>query len=278
MQEENQGASQEQVPSAESTENQEQIESQDQGQVESQDEPKDTGAEDQPQGQVEEQSSPRLERRMERVAQKYGPNEIRQVREQANQYRQQLYQTDPNYQPIKYDTGEYDAQQLEQDRASYGNFQFAQGRQTAASDYQQEMFVDRLELDTERVVSKYDGVFDKSSDNYDPDLDTGLTNLYLQTVGFDPNTGTIQNTKLRFKDFVDTQMKLIDRAATSRNANSTQNLAKQASRTGTRPTSTRKSSIDLTDPNAIANMSPAEYEKHKDEIQAHTLRLLGVKQ
>lgn len=218
----------------------------------------------------EPQRQTRFERREERHIERL-TDQIQKGLDRREGYRQTLEQPRPPYQPLKYEEAEYDARELEADRSRYGENRYQEGLQAGTSAAQQEFFIDRLERDGDYIASHYPQL-DQSSEEFDPDLTDEINRLYLATIGYNAQTGFIANPAVRYRDFARTQMALIERVATSKGAETAQNLARQSGRGGVRPTSSprRQTVRDLT-PRSIAEMSPEEWEQNRDAVNRQIL-------
>lgn len=221
------------------------------------------GGEQDPGASGEEGKPSRKDRRIDRLTRQLA---------QANE---ELGRRGPNYQPMKYEEGKYTAEDLERDRQMYGQTSREQGKAEATTEYQQNMWADRLEIDGERVANKYSQL-DEESDQFDPDLTEQINEMYLATVGYDQRSGRVRNPHVRYKDYVEAFMGVVDRAASSRNAETATNIARQSSRTGVRPNGQRHSTIGAIKPGDISKMDSATYEKNKDAINAQINRELGI--
>lgn len=217
----------------------------------------------------EEPQERRGDRRIGRLVDKLG-----QTSRQRDYYRQQLAQDQP-YQPLEYQGGEFDPKELEQDRSQFGNVRYQQGMQQGLSQYQQEIFIDRLELDSDRVAQKY-SVLDDNSEDFDPDLTDNLNRMYLDAVGYDQRTGLIRNPSVRYKDYVETSMAIAERFASSKNADTAKNIAKQSARGGVRPSAEARKTLGELQPGDISSMTTEEYERHKSEIDRQVKQKLGI--
>lgn len=131
--------------------------------------------------------------------------------------------------------GDYDLDQINGLAQDFGQQRYNEGLAQANS----LAFQTRLEIDAPRVAQKYE-ILDQNSDNFDPGRASFINELYLQTVGYDPTTGTVKNPNIRYEEFADGIMELVDTAASAKNADSSKNLAKQAAQTGVRPSGVAK--------------------------------------
>jgi hypothetical protein len=145
----------------------------------------------------------------------------------------------PDYrQMIEADDGVYD--QLNQTTQQYGSTQFKEGLKQAES----MKFHMRLEMDAPRVASKYPQ-FDSESEQFNPSLANAVNEWYLASTGYDPTKDTVQNSKIRYSEFVESIMELADVAAGEKVASTTKNIAKQAASTGLRPDGSQAKRLNL---------------------------------
>jgi hypothetical protein len=77
--------------------------------------------------------------------------------------------------------------------------------------------------------------------------------MYLNSVGYDPQTGVVQDMNLRYGEFVEGIMEVIDLVSAGRVADSTKNISEQAARTGIRPGGSRKSNYKGDDPRQMTD-------------------------
>ena len=181
------------------------------------------------------------------------------------------------YKPADLSEMEYDPETLkllEEDRQRIAADAYQQGAGERNRQIQ-ERFMDRFEVDADRVVAKYPQM-DEDSQNFDPDLAADLNEKFLAYTGYDERTGVFHNPIMRYKDFVDAEMATLERYSSTRNAETAKNVAKQVSRTGVRPGGgSRKPTVDLS-PNGIRNMTPEQYEKNRPAIEAEIRRSMGL--
>lgn len=175
------------------------------------------------------------------------------------------------YQPLKYEDGDFAIDQLEQDRQAYGDYQRALGQREAQSSIapiRQEVWAQQLEFDNERVQKSWD-ILDESNDKtFDQDFASEMTQKYLNFIGYrvDNRTGAIEMDRpnIRWIDFVKAEKQNLDRYVARAKETSTKNIVKQASNTGMRPTAKSRSTshreVDTTDPNWISKLTSKEYE------------------
>lgn len=138
--------------------------------------------------------------------------------------------------------------QLEADRQQYGKSLYEQGLQQANSI----QFKTRLEVDAPRIEAKYPQL-DKNSDQFDPVIADGLNTHYLNLVGYDPQTDTVQNPSLRYADFIEAQYELAGVLANDKVSKTSRNIAKQAATTGLRPGGNSSKRMNLNqDPSSMS--------------------------
>jgi hypothetical protein len=203
----------------------------------------------------------RLERRqakyIDKLSEKLGNYRTRQTQQTQSSNNQNPYK------PIQYGEQEYRIDDLEADRRQYGEMQRQQGLTEAQELTRTEMWKDSVERDNDYIDRKYP-MLDENSDEFDPDIADIINQQYLSIVGF--NGRAVAN-PVRYRHFVEAQMEMAERLVASRNAETATNVARQASQTSVKTgSSARKSGRDWSVPGAIANLSPAEYDKYKDEI------------
>lgn len=152
-------------------------------------------------------------------------------------------------------------QQLEQDRQSYAQATY----QELAEQQKAESFKLRLEVEAPKVEEKYP-VLDQRSEHFDPAVADALNTMYLSSVGFDEQTGRVQNPNVRYTDYIESMMELVDAVASEKNVKTAKNIAKQAASTGLRPDGSRAKRLNL-------NKEP--HEMNDDELKAK-LKSLGL--
>lgn len=163
---------------------------------------------------------------------------------------------------------QYRIQQL---LAKYGN-PASQNRQTANNglDYRQTLDADpevirQLEADRQRVAEAeyirgteevkasefrtnvrldYPLVKDKLS-KLDPVDVEALDKEYLYTVGFNPQTGSVQNTNIGYAEFIEARIEQAERLASRMNVETAKNIARQTAATGLRPDGSSARALNL---------------------------------
>lgn len=154
-------------------------------------------------------------------------------------------QQQPQTQRQIIDEGEYTPEEVNRLAQQHGEQQYSAGLAQANA----LAFSTRLEIDAPKVATKFP-VLDQNSDNFDPGVSAFINESYLKTVGYDPNIGTVQNNNIRYEEYVDGMMELVDTLSQGKQADSQKNLAKQAAQTGVRPSGTRKT-YDGADPSKM---------------------------
>lgn len=140
---------------------------------------------------------------------------------------------------------------LEADRQSYAKAQSDE----VLKQVQAVQFRTALEIDAPKVESKYPQ-FDKDSEDFNPAVANAINQWYLSTAGFDPASNTVQNTSVRYADFVEGVMELAEAAAGAKVEKTSKNIAKQAASTGLRPDGSSAKRLNLNQ--APQNMSDEE--------------------
>jgi hypothetical protein len=133
-------------------------------------------------------------------------------------------------------------QQLEADRQAASQTAYSQGLEQAKSI----QFHTRLELDAPKVEGKYAVLNPEDSESFNPALANAVNTWYLQTAGYDPATGSVTNSDIRYADFVESIMELGEVIGAKKAAVAAKNVAKQARSTGLRPDGSSAKRLDLT--------------------------------
>lgn len=228
---------------------------------------------------VEQQGDSQLsrsERRQQRYAEKMA-DRLRTQSEQDAQFGKQLFSQDDQYKPLQYDQGgEFDIDQLANDRRQYGQHNFNEGVRQGAAFYEAERFADRLDIDIDRVLSKRDDIDDVT--------EKLLVESYLDKVGAREQNGriVIANPNLRFRDFAESKLKEIDDLVQMKVSQSTKNIASQAANTGVRPNGTTQNSMtnmsdmELVEKLRAADIDTPEGKKLMEENRRRQRAMLGM--
>lgn len=236
----------------------------------------------------------RSERREQNYIDKLS-EQIRNSHPSANRSNDELGQRQ-EYQPLKYEDGDYAIDQLESDREAYGKYQREQGIREAQSrvdPIKQQLWAQQLEFDNERVQKTWDILDESNEKTFDPDFAHEMTQKYLNFIGYretkDPQTGRVLSVSMdrdnvRWIDFVKAEKQNLDRYVERAQATSTRNIVKQAANTGIRPsgqarTSTRPN-IDTSDPYWISkyDWKPGEWDKWGRQLADEQINSrLGIK-
>jgi hypothetical protein len=91
-----------------------------------------------------------------------------------------------------------------------------------------------LEIDAPRVEAKYPQL-DKTAQEFNPVLADTINQMYLSAVGYDKDHDTVRSGDVRYADYVESIFELADEIASVKTAESSKNIAAQASKTGIRP-------------------------------------------
>lgn len=130
----------------------------------------------------------------------------------------------------------------------YGAEQFSKGLAEA----QALEFKVNLRIDAPKVSAKYD-FMDSQSEEYDPGREGFINQLYLRTVGYDPQNGHVRDSSIGYEEFVDGIVSAVDKTAAVQAADSAKNIAKTASQLGTRPTGESKKAYQGDDPKQMSD-------------------------
>jgi hypothetical protein len=194
---------------------------------------------------TEEESQEEEEKPLTRRENKRLQQVLKKLQENPQAPQQQPRQT----QSPQIEDGEYTGDELNKRFGEYGDQRYSEGLQQAQVALG---FQTRLEIDAPRVASKYP-VLDPNNNNFDPGVATLLNEQYLRTVGFDDRTGNVRNPNLRYEEYMDAMMEVVDTLSSSKSADATQNAAKQASKMGVRPSGVAKKSYQGDDPRRMSN-------------------------
>jgi hypothetical protein len=144
--------------------------------------------------------------------------------------------------------GGYDADEANAIATEYGQQQYLAGlAQANALEFKVE-----LELDVPRVAQKYP-VLDPESADFDPGIADYMNRKYLTLVGYDPSTGTRANPTLRYGEFAEAEMEFVETLASMKNVDTQKNLAKQAAKTGLRPSGPANKPYQGNDPSKMTD-------------------------
>jgi len=195
-----------------------------------QEEPQEPSQETQEQEEVpqNEEPEPKMSRRAEK---RYEELKIRglisslkqqsqpQIQPQAPDYSEQI-EADPEV-----------LQHLQSEAQQYGEQQYNHGIEQAKAI----QFETRLEIDTPKVLNKYPQLNPSDQEKFNPGVADAINVMYLNTVGYDHNTGMVQNPNVRYADYVESFMELAESIAGDKIKSSTKNIAQQSAMTGLRP-------------------------------------------
>ena len=216
-------------------------------------EPEVVEPEEEPQAQTQEEETPNEQqpqttsrRENKRIA------ELTKKLQEANQRQwQPNQQPQPQQQPQQIiQEGDYNLNEINGMAQQYGDQRYAEGIQQANNS---NLFMTRLEIDAPKVETKYP-FLNPRSDNFDPGIADWTTQMFYKTVGLktkSDGTFSVDNPNIRYEEFVDGFMEAVETVATSKSADSKQNLIKQAAQTGVRPNTVVKKGYTGEDPNKM---------------------------
>jgi len=200
--------------------------------------------------------SPRQQKRVEQLEKKAEELKLTKILDRIQQTKQPVQRDER--QPMDYreaiDAPDEVYNSLDQDRRNYGDQRYNEGLEKSKAIE----FKMNIKLDLPLVKDKLDRL--------DPADATALDREYLQLVGFDPNTGYVQNSDIGYADFIDARIQQAERLAASMALKSQKNIAKQAAQTGIRPDGGAHKGLQISSPQDIANMSSEDFEKNKAAI------------
>jgi hypothetical protein len=130
--------------------------------------------------------------------------------------------------------------QLEEDRDRVTNQAYSEAVKMAQTSEWRTM----LHIDAPQVESKYPQL-NRESDDFNPAVSNAISQWYLATVGYDPETETVQNPNVRYSEFAEGIMELAEQAGIAKAAKSSKNIASQVAHTGLRPDGTSPKALNL---------------------------------
>lgn len=184
------------------------------------------------------------------------------------------------YKPLDFEEGQYDSKELEEDRSKYADQKAKEAAEAASRQERfkatQEKFWGDLEHESKllSVDPKY-SFLDENSANFDEDLAADVNELYLELVGFDQKTKTVNRVDISYDKFVRNHIQRMEDFAEARQAETTTALAAQQASSGIRPTGSSASKLKQLKPGDITKMSQEDFEKHEAEIDAQIMEMLS---
>jgi len=130
---------------------------------------------------------------------------------------------------------------LERDRELYGKTQYNAGLEQAKSI----QFHTRLEIDAPKIEEKHRILNKEDKENFNPVVADAINSWYLSAVGYDPQSGIVQNSDIRYADFVEGLFELADEIASNKVAKTSKNIVKQAANTALRPDGSSPDRLNL---------------------------------
>jgi hypothetical protein len=188
--------------------------------------------------------SPRESKRIQALLDKMAANDQSRSQNRAEAPKRDGKQVIPE--------GEYDIEQVNEMANKFGTDMYQQGLSEAQQYSIANTFATRLEIDAPRVNSKYN-FLDQDSEEFNPGIAGFVNRVYLNTVGYDPNTGVVQNMDLRYGEFVEGLMDVINLVSAGKVADTSKKVAQQAAQTGIRPGGSRKVTYKGDDPSQMTD-------------------------
>jgi len=136
---------------------------------------------------------------------------------------------------------------LEEDRQKYleANAPAPQQVDPAVEVSKFNLFQTRLEIDGPKVASKFPQFDKENTEAFKPAAANAANQLFLTTVGYDPETNTVQNPDLRYADYIEGLMELAEELASVKVATTQKNIKKQAAQTSLRPDGSQAKRLNL---------------------------------
>jgi hypothetical protein len=156
--------------------------------------------------------------------------------------------------------------QLEADRKAYAEQSYQQGLQQAQSI----QFHTRLEIDAPKVVAKYSQLNPEDKEHFNPALADAVNTWYLTTTGYNPDTGSVANSNVRYSEFVDSIFELGNEIAGQKVQATAKNIARQAATTGLRPDGSSSKRLNLNQP--VENMTDEELDAYGKQLGLATVK------
>jgi hypothetical protein len=181
-----------------------------------------------------------------------------------------------DYKPLDYKEGQYDAKELQEDRDKYSEVKANEVRESERKLAEQDKFWTTLEYEA-KILSfdpKY-AFLDENSQDFDEDRAATINEMYLELVGFNPKTKTVQRTDLSYEKFAKTFIDQMEEWAEERQAETVKNLAAQSANAGIRPSGSASQGLKKLKPGDISRMSQEEFEKNEAEIDRQILAELA---
>lgn len=216
---------------------------------------------EQPEQQEEVEEEPVLSRRQQKAvdrveaeAKEYGLNKILDRITQVKQPQSAPQQnSNLNYREVM-DAPDEVYSQLEKEREQVRNQAYNEG----INRFERFEFEQNLKTDLPLVQEKLSKL--------DPAAAEALDRMYLQTIGFNPETGIPTVKGIGYADFIDAQLELANSIASNKVINSQRNIAKQAAQTGIRPDGGGRQGFQVNSIDDIRGLSPEDFEKNREAI------------
>lgn len=101
-----------------------------------------------------------------------------------------------------------------------------------------------LKIETPKVLAKYPQLNPDSSD-FVPAVADAMNMEYLHTVGYNEDTGLVNNPNITYAEYVDARYELANLLADQKAQETTKNVVKQAASTGLRPDGSQSKRLNL---------------------------------
>lgn len=230
--------------------------------------------------QAEAETTDKPTRKERREERKRFLESVRREQEQRATQREKLYQADPNYKPLEFESKDYDLTELEEDRAKYGQNEFYKGANTAAEierkTAEQDNFWQATEYESKLLEREPEFAFldENNTERFDPDKTAFINDSFLEFVGYDPQTKTVKRTDISYERYTRHLVENIKAWAEEMTENTEKNAAAQKGNSSIRPSGSSRKSLGPLKPGDITAMSDEEYERNKEEINRQILSAL----
>lgn len=255
---------------------------------------KDDDVEDDKPGDDEAEKKSRSERRAERKRQYLERLSQTPVEVENERRRQELLQND--YKPLDIQDGEYDADQLVQDRQRYAQSLALQATEQQRKFSEDQNFWTSVEYEAKLLTTNPDFAFlDEKSPDFDAKKTQNLNDLYLKVIGFETDLArdakglpvidaqgqpvympSIRRRDLGFKEFAEGYLENMMDFDQDNEARITDNIVKQRAHQGVRPGGSSRRGLGRLKQGDISKMTADEVEANEAEIDRQINAELGI--
>lgn len=229
---------------------------------------------------AEDDSEKKLTRKEKREAkrQRYLDSIRKEGEQNSSKFNRELFNSDRNYKPIDYnEMTEANVDDLVKDREQYGRSNFSRGAEAERYISEQEQFLQATQYESELLERdpRFAFLNENDPENFDPERAADMNELFLELIGYNPETSTVRRTDISWKKFAEAELGRMEKWQLASEADITRNLASQRSTSGIRPSGSPSRSLGKLKPGDISKMSQAEFDKYEAEIDRQILAELG---